>query len=82
MMVNYASLPLMRHIYIIIIMIVKISGNHINDVRSELYTCVVSWHSKMMALSATLTVTPQIQRALENFLHNPVIEKGTVNRDS
>ena len=34
----------------------------------------------LMALSAT--VTPQIQRALENFLHNPVVEKGTVNRDS
>ena len=34
----------------------------------------------LMALSAT--VTPQIQRALENFLHNPVIEKGTVNRDN
>ena len=34
----------------------------------------------LMALSAT--VAPQIQRILENFLHNPVIEKGTVNRDN
>ena len=30
-----------------------------------------------MALSAT--VTPQVQRALETFLHNPVVERGTVN---
>ena len=34
----------------------------------------------VMALSAT--VTPQIQRALETFLHNPVVERGTVNRDN
>lgn len=34
----------------------------------------------LMALSAT--VTPEIQISLETFLHNPIVEKSTVNRDN
>lgn len=33
-----------------------------------------------MALSAT--VTPEIQIALETFLHHPVVERSTINRDN
>ena len=33
----------------------------------------------LMALSAT--VTPEIQTALETFLHNPIVERYTINRD-
>ena len=34
----------------------------------------------LIALSAT--VTPKIQIAPETFLHNPVVERSTVNRDN
>ena len=51
--------------------------NHIRGVRSYMIL-----GTPLMALS--VTVTPQIQRALENFLHNPVVEfeKSTIDCDN